>query len=226
MNSTQTQIHFFYLKDWYAKCWAFTQMQLAHAVLSKTPGLRFYKLLGTGGGDGYQWQPDFGTYALLTVFEDQNQSEAFYQSRWFQKYRKNCSQVKSFHLQAFEGHGFWDGHQPFEIFDPQENYPVAVLTRARIKWKFLRKFWQKVPKVSASLQHYPGQLFGKGIGELPLIQQATFSVWENKEAVMAYAYQNPKHREVVQMTRKLGWYAEEMFVRFHVMNLQKNNPTQ
>lgn len=223
MNSTQTQIHFFYLKSFTAKCWAFTQMQLAHSVLTKVPGLQFYKLLGTGGGDGYQWQPDFGTYALLTVFESKQQAEAFALHPWLTTYQKRCTKVNTFTLQAFEGHGFWDAKQPFEIFPHNESFPVAVLTRAKIKWQFLHRFWQKVPKVSASLTQFPGQLFGKGIGELPLIQQATFSVWENKEAVMAYAYQNPKHREVVQMTRRLGWYAEEMFVRFIVVEMKINN---
>jgi hypothetical protein len=32
--------------------------------------------------------------------------------------------------------------------------------------------------------------------------------------MMDYAYQNPKHREVVALTRKLNWYKEEMFARF------------
>ena len=32
--------------------------------------------------------------------------------------------------------------------------------------------------------------------------------------MLDYAYKNPKHREVVMLTRKLKWYKEEMFVRF------------
>ena len=32
--------------------------------------------------------------------------------------------------------------------------------------------------------------------------------------MMDYAYQNPKHREVVALTRQLNWYKEEMFARF------------
>ena len=31
----------------------------------------------------------------------------------------------------------------------------------------------------------------------------------------AYAYRNKHHREVIQKTRQLGWYKEEMFARFH-----------
>ena len=32
--------------------------------------------------------------------------------------------------------------------------------------------------------------------------------------MLDYAYKNPKHREVVALTRKLNWYKEEMFARF------------
>jgi hypothetical protein len=31
---------------------------------------------------------------------------------------------------------------------------------------------------------------------------------------MNYAYQNPKHAEMVKKTRELQWYSEELFARF------------
>jgi hypothetical protein len=53
-----------------------------------------------------------------------------------------------------------------------------------------------------------------GVGEWPLIQQATISIWKTQREMIDYAYKNPKHREVVMLTRKLKWYKEEMFARF------------
>jgi hypothetical protein len=53
-----------------------------------------------------------------------------------------------------------------------------------------------------------------GVGEWPLIQQATISIWKTQKEMLDYAYKNPKHREVVMLTRKLNWYKEEMFARF------------
>ena len=44
--------------------------------------------------------------------------------------------------------------------------------------------------------------------------QATFSLWSNAEAMMNYAYKNPKHAEMVKKTRELNWYSEELFARF------------
>ena len=57
-------------------------------------------------------------------------------------------------------------------------------------------------------------IYTKGIGEAPLIQMATFSIWENKEALHNYAYNSPEHQEAIRKTRKLDWYQEELFVRF------------
>jgi len=102
----------------------------------------------------------------------------------------------------------------------QPDKPIAVITRARIKWKYLWAFWKDVPAASKSLEPFDARWTGKGIGEWPLIQQATFSIWENQEAMMDFAYRNPEHRKVIQKTRKLGWYSEEMFARFHPVGME------
>ena len=49
-----------------------------------------------------------------------------------------------------------------------------------------------------------------------MIKQATFSVWQNKQAMKNFAYQMKDHQEVIQKTRKQNWYSEDMFVRFKI----------
>lgn len=213
------QLHFFEFNSFVNQFWAFTQMQLAHAKLKKVEGLTFYKLLGTGGGDGFQWYPDFSRYALLVQFDTDVNAAKFSKSRVYQQYLSKSIEHCSFGLHTYEAHGFWSGQQPFKVYDYQENQPIAVITRARIKWKYLFKFWYFVPKTSGSLSNYDGRYMGKGLGEWPLIQQATFSIWESQDKMMAYAYKNPKHREVIKKTRQLGWYSEELFARFHVLEM-------
>lgn len=67
---------------------------------------------------------------------------------------------------------------------------------------------------------HPGLIFSVGIGELPLIQQATFSIWENIEAMTDYAYKSPQHKKVIQMTQKINWYKEELFARFLITKIE------
>jgi heme-degrading monooxygenase HmoA len=43
---------------------------------------------------------------------------------------------------------------------------------------------------------------------------ATFSVWENVEALKNFAYNSPEHQEAIKKTRQIDWYKEEMFARF------------
>ena len=88
------------------------------------------------------------------------------------------------------------------------------MTRARIRFRKLLSFWSRVGSVSQSLKNYEGLVLSIGVGEWPLIQQATISIWKTQREMMDYAYKNPKHREVVMLTRKLNWYKEEMFARF------------
>jgi hypothetical protein len=57
-----------------------------------------------------------------------------------------------------------------------------------------------------------------GIGELPLVEQATFSVWSNAEALEGFAYRSPGHAKRIRETHKYGWYSEEQFTRFAVLS--------
>ena len=58
-------------------------------------------------------------------------------------------------------------------------------------------------------------IYTKGIGEVPVVQMATFSLWKNFNAVKEYAYKSKQHKEAIRKTRKNNWYKEELFSRFH-----------
>jgi hypothetical protein len=57
-------------------------------------------------------------------------------------------------------------------------------------------------------------LFTKGIGEVPFLQMATFSLWKDKQSLMDFAYKSREHTEAIAKTRSLDWYNEELFSRF------------
>lgn len=207
---------FFNLQTLSNKWWAFKQMQLGHANLKNIPGLTFYKLLGSGAKNGFSAMPNFGTYVLVCVWKSEDHATAFFEeNRFFKTYQKRSAEQLTIYLHAAEAHGFWDGQQPFvKNAELAEDKPVIVLTRARIRFRKLWSFWSKVGSVSQSLESYDGLILSIGVGEWPLVQQATISIWKTSKDMLDYAYKNPKHREVVVLTRKLNWYKEEMFSRF------------
>jgi hypothetical protein len=57
-----------------------------------------------------------------------------------------------------------------------------------------------------------------GIGEAPVGLQGTFSIWRDARALSDFAYRAPEHASVIRRTRELGWYAEELFARFAVLD--------
>jgi hypothetical protein len=211
-----TTCTFLKLEGFSNKWWAFKEMQFGLKSLKKIDGLNFFKLLGSGAKKGFSSFPNFGTYVLLCVWKSEEKANDFlHNSAYFKQYLSKSSEHFSVFLNAAEVHGKWAGTQPFEtnvILHLEK--PVMVLTRATIRFSKLLSFWRRVGKVSKSLDLYDGLAFSIGVGEWPLIQQATLSIWKTQAEMLHYAYTNPKHREVVLLTRKLNWYKEEMFARF------------
>ena len=191
-------------------------MQLGHHQLKNIDGLAFYKILGSGAKNGFSAKPNFGTYILLCVWESESQAETFFaENIFFKEYQERSCEVMTIYMHSAEVHGTWDGRTPFQKnAELAMDKPIIVLTRARIRFRKLLSFWSRVGSVSQSLENYGGLVLSIGVGEWPLIQQATLSIWKTQKEMMDYAYKNPKHREVVMLTRKLNWYKEEMFARF------------
>lgn len=223
-NDSISTVSLFHYKG-FSDCWfGFREMGLAAAEIEKAPGVRFVKMLGTGSGDGFSVWPDFGRYGLLISWENEQKAKLFFQENSkLLSFLSHCDSYFTVYLKAFQAHGEWDGQAPFLGVDTyQKGNPVAVITRATIHAKQLAYFWKHVPKVSRSIIGKKGLLYAVGIGELPIIQQATFSLWENMEVMKAYAYQSEHHKEVVRKTRERAWYKEELFARFSPYKIEGN----
>ena len=210
-----TMTFFRYLKP-ANKWWAFRQMGLAPKQISGAEGLEFFRLLGSGSGNGFSILPDFGAYGLLAAWQHEAGSRQFFSGHtFFQQFRQSCDEILTIFMRTTQVHGRWEGQTPFRVAALSDaGLPLGVLTRATIRPGQLWRFWRSVPQVSRSVENQEGLLFSKGIGELPLVQQATFSLWQNSQLMKDYAYKSRYHKEVVRRTRELGWYKEEMFARF------------
>ena len=213
-----TTLSFFRYKSFSQKVWAFKMMQFAHAPLSRVDGLSFYKLLGSGKGLGFNPWPDWSTYAILQVWEDRKFADEYFKSDLYARYCDNSAEQWVIFLEHITSKGTWSGTNPFVTEgNYKDDQPIAVITRATIKWQELRKFWQYVPTAQTGIAGNPKLVFTKGIGEVPFRQMATFSIWQDLEALNEFAYRRKEHGKAIQLTRQRDWYNEEMFARFKVI---------
>ena len=211
-----TTISFFKYTSLRNKFWGLKMMQLAHKGLVNTEGLSFYRLLGSGKGKGFNPFPDWSVYCLLQVWESEEAAHTFFNSSdLIQQYSERTDELFTLYMKNISAGGTWVGKNPFEkAADLDSTLPIAVITRATIKWNWLIRFWKYVPTSQEPLDENEGLIYTKGIGEIPIVQMATFSLWKNFESVKQFAYNSKQHQEAVRRTRKNEWYREELFARF------------
>ncbi len=187
-----------------------------------SPNLIFSKMLGTGGENGFSLKPDFSTYTWLASWKSEESANEFFKTNAvFKKNILEAHEFVTFHLKTATSHGEWNKQNPFngeEVLSKVK--PIAVITRATIKFSKAHLFWRYVPAAAKSIEDYKEKLFGVGIGEIPVFEQATFSVWQSAEAMKNFAYTNKHHAVVVQKTRELQWYSEELFARFNIVKVE------
>lgn len=214
----QTTCISFFTYPWRNSLWGMRQMRDAYRKFESLPGLQFMKMLGSGGGDGFSLWPNFKQYGMLTVWDDASQATAFSKSNLTNFYHR-ADTGYTILMQPVKVHGEWSGQCPFSPGSATvaEDQPLAVITRASIKPGKALTFWWQVPGASKSLTQHPDHLFAVGIGEVPLLEQATFSVWKSGAAMKEFAYTNKAHSKVIRQTRELQWYKEEMFARFTLL---------
>ncbi len=94
---------------------------------------------------------------------------------------------------------------------------MAILTRATIKKRHALAFWRETPDISSHVREQTHMKFKIGLGEVPLFQQVTFSVWDDAEAMKAFAYKSAFHGEAVKRVRANGWFKEELYARFAIL---------
>ena len=192
-----------------------SQMQLALSSLHRVAGLQFFKMLGTGRH--FHYFPNFSVYGILGVWKDRTHAHRFFQTHsGFQPFAKRSREYFTLYLKNYQTHGYWSGQQPFMVTadTPSADQPVVVLTRATINLARLRSFWKQALRINQQFAQHTDCWFSLGIGEWPVVQQATFSLWKDADSMKQFAYNSDLHRQAVRQTRRHHWFTEDLFARF------------
>ncbi|CTQ48051.1 spheroidene monooxygenase [Jannaschia donghaensis] len=209
-------LSFFRFGPWRARAWALTQMGLARGAMGRIPDVGFWKLCGSGTGEGFTPLPNTAVYAILATWPDLETAKTRIEEEMvFRRYRDRAAEDWTVFLSPTSARGAWSGVSPFSPAKIAPDGPLAVLTRATVRPGIVPRFWTRVPDISRVIGRDPNVLFKIGIGEVPWLHQVTFSIWPDAASVTNFARTGP-HGDAIRAVRKEGWFREELYARFAV----------
>ena len=219
-NEQIVAISFFRFEGVFQKLWAFSQMGFARKKLKKIKQISFFKLFGSGIGEGFTPYPNTSVYAILSVWNNLGEAENNIEEREiYENYRTHSIENWTVFLSPISSKGYWDKTNPFK---PNKNefkkkdHMLAALTRATIKPKIMLKFWSRVPAISKVIGNDKNVLFKMGLGEIPWFHQVTFSIWPNAKTMADFARKDGPHAKAIKSVREGNWFSEELYARFEV----------
>jgi hypothetical protein len=202
-----------------ALAWGWSRVVFGRWCLRGVPGLCFAKALGSGHDGGFGLRPSKTRQGLFLLFASEDSADRFLaDSPTLLGYRRHARELCIAKLRATSSRGSWGGQSIAVTATPAPDGVVAALTRASIRPSRAWAFWRHSPASETSLAQAAGCRLAAGIGEAPVLRQATFSVWDSQAHMDAYARQGA-HLQAIHASRREGYFNESMFVRFKVLQL-------
>lgn len=202
-------------RHWY---WGWNRIAFGRWLSSNLPGLKFIKTLGSGLNGGFGLVPSPSHQGMFCVFDSAESAQAFIdEAPLMHRYRSVSDELFTAVLRPYSVRGSWDGVS-LAPSAPVSGM-IATLTRASIRPLAAASFWRHAPAAQRSLLDAPGCALAIGLGEAPLLRQATFSLWDDATAMDAYA-RTGAHLDAIRAAWKHQFFSESMFVRFAPLQLQ------
>jgi spheroidene monooxygenase len=201
-----------------AVAWGLSRLVLGALIPSRAPGLLWRRILGSGHEGGFGLRPGWDRLGQLAVFESREKALIWLQeSQEVQRWQAHAIEFLWLELRAWQSRGQWAGQSlPISIDAPIAG-PVAALTRASIRPGQARAFWSHSPAAEQALEQAQGCRLAVGLGEAPILRQATFSLWDSVAAMDAYA-RSGAHRLAAQNAWRDRYFSETLFARFAVVD--------
>lgn len=212
-----TTLTLFRFDRWRDRLWVLGMMGAARLPLARMEGLEFYKLCGSGVGEGFTPRPNWGVWAILCTWENETIARQQLDTHpLFDRYRRRATEHWTLFLHTTSARGEWSGKNPFMPVSEPQSGPLAALTRATIKPKTASRFWSRVPDISDVIGTDPNVIFKIGIGEVPWLHQVTFSIWPDTKTMAEFARRDGPHARAIQAVRDGAWFREELYARFTI----------
>lgn len=211
-------LSFFRFPPGFSQIWAFAMMGLARPQMRRVDRIGFWKLCGSGTGEGFTPLPNTGVYSILATWPDEETARRqTSNARIFRRYMDRAAECWTVFLTPVSSRGAWSGVHPFDPAEQPIQGPIAALTRATLRPLAALRFWQRVPDISAVIGSDRNVLFKIGIGEVPLMHQITFSIWPDTSSMADFARADGPHARAIRAVREGNWFREELYARFHVL---------
>ena len=198
-----------------ARLAGYLRFLLGRFRMRRSPGLLFLKVMGSGQDGGFGLRPSPSHQGLVCAFRTDADADGFLaQSPDLRAYREQAAEFLVVKVRAFSSRGAWDGGTPFALTgEARRGQPVAALTRASIRPASALRFWRHSPPSERSIARAPGCRLAVGLGEAPVLRQATFSIWDDQAAMDAYARRGA-HLEAIRAAAAGRFFSESLFCRF------------
>ncbi len=194
--------------------WGWNRIAFSRWTPEPARGLHLMKTLGSGRGGGFGLLPSASHQGLFCLFSDTDEATEFAASSpLVARYRERSDECLIAVLAASTARGSWDGVALPPGAPLPAEAPVAALTRASIRPLAAPAFWRHAPAAQRDLAQADGCQLAIGLGEAPLLRQATFSLWRNAAAMDAYA-RTGAHQQAIRAAWQHEFFSESMFVRF------------
>ncbi len=204
-----------------ARLWGWSRIVRGPAALAGMPGLRLARVMGSGQGGGFGLHPSVSHQGLFLAFGDPGAARDFLdRSPLMAAYRSRTRELCTVLLEPLSCRGSWGGRTlAVAPLATAGDGPVAALTRASIRLHKAPAFWRHAPPSQRALASAQGCRLAAGLGEAPLLRQATFSVWDSVAAMAHYA-RGPAHGAAIRAAHVGHHFSESMFARFRVLDIR------